>query len=258
VQISYYMAAVALSDEELACVAYAADVANEMAEAMRQAAAPGVHEGELCAVAMATAMRRGCSAPKPLLFSGPGFAAYGPPVWSYRPQAPRVLQDGDVVISEVFNKFGMYESQSQVAIAIGDVHPDILEAESVARAAYEAGLEVARPGYTFGDLVEAMAKPLDASRGWQIHPLAHGMNPYGMVGGFGESMARLHEPAKQYGSLAVVPTVAPQMPLVPGMTFSFEPSCVINGKVCNIGGTVVIGEDDPIQLNPSTAHLLRA
>lgn len=31
-------------------------------------------KGDLCAAAMAVALRRGCHAPKPLMFSGPGFA----------------------------------------------------------------------------------------------------------------------------------------------------------------------------------------
>ncbi|HEU5028857.1 MAG TPA: M24 family metallopeptidase [Spirillospora sp.] len=257
-QLSYYMSTVGLSDEEQACVRYAASVGDEMAKAMLAEARPGATEGDLCAAAMAAALRRGCHAPKPLMFTGPGFAAYGPPPWAYRPQPPRVLRDGDVVITEVFNKYAMYESQSQVAIAIGEVHPDILEAEGVARAAYEAGLAAARPGSAFGDVIDAMTAPVRASRGWQIHPMAHGMNPYGMVGGFGSDLAERWPAAERYGKLAVVPTVAPQLPLTPGMSFSFEPSCVIDGKVCNIGGTVLIGEDGPIELNAYTARILHA
>jgi hypothetical protein len=49
---------------------------------------------------------------------------------------------------------------------------------------------------------------------------------------------------------------------LPGVTFrhvgSFEPSAVVGGRAANIGGTVIIGEDGPIELNPLTAQLLRA
>lgn len=57
-----------------------------MAEAMLRCAAPGVSEADLYADGMAAAFRSGCAAPDMLLWSGPGFVAWGPPAWSYRPQ----------------------------------------------------------------------------------------------------------------------------------------------------------------------------
>jgi hypothetical protein len=64
-------------------------------------------------------------------------------------------------------------------------------------------------------------------------------------------------PAQAYGELGVVPTFGGELPLVPGMTFAFEPSCVIGDHMVNVGGTLVVGEDGPIELNASTARLLR-
>lgn len=55
----------------------------------------------------------------------------------------------------------MFETCHQVALGIGDIHPDIERAVGVARDCYGAGLEAARPGNTFGDLVGAMCAPLD-------------------------------------------------------------------------------------------------
>jgi hypothetical protein len=48
-----------------------------------------------------------------------------------------------------------------------------------------------------------------------------------------------------------------QLPLAPGMSWAFEPSAVFGGRAVNLGGTVIIGKDDPIELNPLTAQLLR-
>ncbi|GAA2010472.1 M24 family metallopeptidase [Catenulispora yoronensis] len=254
---SFMFATICMSDEELAVLRYSAAAGDAVAEAMLKGAAPGVSEAELYADGMAAAFRLGCAAPDMLLWSGPGFVAWGPPAWSYRPQAPRVLEDGDVVLAEVFCRFGMKETQHQVAIAIGEVHPDVEDAAAIARAAYEAGLAVAEVGNTFGDIAEEMLRVLREADAWNIHPMVHTLNPYGPVCGFGSGLKRVPE-ARQYGRLFELPTIGGELPLAPGMSLSFEPNAVVGGKAVNLGGTVVIGDDGPIELNPLTAQLLRA
>lgn len=254
---SFLFATICLSDEELAVLRYSAAAGDAMAEAMLKAAAPGVSEADLYADGMAAGFRLGCAAPDMLLWSGPGFVAWGPPAWSYRPQAPRVLEDGDVVLAEVFCRFGMKETQHQVAIALGDVHPDVEAAAAIARGAYEAGMAAANVGNTFGDVAAAMLGVLTEADAWNIHPMVHTLNPYGPVGGFGSGLRRVPE-AAQYGRLFELPTIGGELPLAPGMSFSFEPNAVVGGRAVNLGGTVVIGDDGPIELNPLTAQLLRA
>jgi hypothetical protein len=87
--------------------------------------------------------------------------------------------------------------------------------------------------------------------------MVHGMNPYAIVCGFGAGM-RDYPPERACGQPADIPTIAGQIPLAPGVTLAFEPNCVINGKLASIGGTVIIGDDGPVELNPFTAQLLRA
>ncbi|MEV4000619.1 M24 family metallopeptidase [Actinomadura sp. NPDC049753] len=257
VGLSYLFATICQSEEELAVVRHSAETGDAMAEAMLEVARPGATEADVYAAGMAAAYRRGLAAPGMLLSTGPGFISWGPPAWSYRPQAPRVIEDGDVIMAEVFCRFGMKETQHQVAIAVGDPHPDIEAAATVARASYEAGLAAARPGNTFGDLADAMRAPLLEADAWNIHPLVHTLNPMGPVCGFGEGLRRMPE-AANYGRLFDLPTMGGELPLAPGMTFAFEPNAVIGGHLTNIGGTVVIGEDAPIELNPFTAQLLRS
>jgi hypothetical protein len=43
-------------------------------------------------------------------------------------------------------------------------HEDLGRVGDVARESYDAGLEALSPGRTFGDVVDAMHKPLDARR----------------------------------------------------------------------------------------------
>jgi len=256
---SFMSATICLSQEEQAALRYAAKTGDAMARAMVEAAAPGATEAEVYAAGMAAAFRAGCQAPNMLMWSGPGFVAWGPPTWGYRPEPPRTLTDGDVLLAEVFSRFGMKESQHQVAIAIGDVHPDIEAAARIAQASYRAGLAAARVGNTFGDLAEAMMAPLKQAGSWNIHPLVHALNPFGPVGGFGAPGGLDQIPgASRYGRLFELPTVGAELPLAPGMSWSLEPSAVVGGRAVNLGGTVIIGEHDPLELNPYTAQLLRA
>ena len=252
---SFLFATICQSREELAVVGYCAAAGEAMARAMLAATAPGVTEAEVYAAGMTAAFRRGCQASM-LMWSGPGIVAWGAPSWSYRPEPPRVLNDGDVLLAEVVSRFGLKETRHQVTIAIGDPHPDIETAAAIARASYTEGLRAARVGNSFGDLAEAMLAPLKQAASWHIHPLVRALNPPGPVGGFGRGLDRIPQ-ARRYGRLAEIPAIGGELPLAPGMSWAFGPSAVIGGRAVSLGGTVVIGEDDPIELSPLTTQLLR-
>jgi Xaa-Pro aminopeptidase len=152
----------------------------------------------------------------------------------------------------------MLETQHQAAVAIGDVHADILRAAEVARESYEAGLAALRVGNTFGDLVDAMEAPLLASGGWHVHPLVHSINPYGPVGfGTAPGIESLPE-AAAYEQLSRLPTVGRELPLQAGMCFAFEPNCAFGRHLANIGGTVVVGEREGVPLNENSTRLMHA
>jgi Xaa-Pro aminopeptidase len=227
---SFLFATVCLSDEELAVVRYCAAAGQAAARAMAAAAAPGVTEAEVCAAGTAAALRLGCPA-STLMWSGPGSAAWRPPSWSYRPEPPRVLADGDVLLAEIAPRFGMKETRHQVAIAIGGTHPDIETAAVVASASYQAGLHAARVGNTFGDVAEAMLMPLKQAGSRNTHPLAAMLGAPGPAGG--------------------------ELPLAPGMCCAVGASAVVAGRAVSLGGTVVIGEDNPIELSPFTTRMVR-
>ena len=244
------------SDEELAVIAHSASVGEAMAKAMASAVRPGVTESQVQAAAIAEACERGAAVPGILLSSGPGFVSWGPPAWSYRPQAPRIIEEGDVILAELFSAFGMRETQHQVAIAVGRIHPDLECAADVTRAAYEAALEKLRPGHTFGEVVATMEHTLKHGGGWIVHPFIHGLNPWAAASGFGAGL-KAHAAGLGYSHLEHIPTVGADLPLAPGMTFSVEPNCAFGGRMMHLGGTVVVGKDNPVELGPATAHLIR-
>jgi Xaa-Pro aminopeptidase len=229
----FLFATVCLSREELAVVRYCAAAGEAAARAMAAAAVPGVTEAEVCAAGTAAAFRLGCPA-STLMWSGRGLVAWGPPSWTYRPESPRALGDGDVLLAEVAPRFGMRETRHQVTIAIGDTHPDIETAAVLACASYQAGLRAARVGHTLGDVAEAMLMPLKQAGSRNTRPLAHILSAAGSAGGSGGELS-----------------------LAPGMCCAFGPSAVVAGRAVSLGGTVVIGEDDPIELSPFTTRMLR-
>jgi Xaa-Pro aminopeptidase len=256
VGMSFLFATICLSGEELAVVRYCAAGGDAAARAMLAVAAPGVTEAEEYAAGMAAALQRGCHGDM-RMWSGPGFVAWGPPSWSYRPEPPRALGEGDVLLAGVSSRFGMKETRHQVAIAIGDPHPDIETAAAIAGASYQAGLRAARPGNTFGDLAEAMLEPLKQAGSWNTHPLVRALSPFGLAGGFGAGLSQLPQ-ARHYGRLSQIPATGSELPLAPGMCWALQPSAVVDGSAVSLGGTVLVGEDDPVELSPFTARLLRA
>lgn len=245
------------SQEELAVLAWAARAGDAMAEAMIATARPGATEADLVAAAMEAAPRHGAASPGVLLVTGPEANNWGLPAWAYRPQRPRVLEDGDVVMSEIFSSFGMLEAQGQLTITIGDVHPDVERAGAAVRESYLLGLDALKPGATFGQVAEAMKRPVDAVGGWNVAPLVHALNPMGAVSAAGEGIEAIPH-ASEYGALGHIPTILGEMPILPGMIFAFEPKTALGRHEVDIGATVVAGEDGPCVLNqvgPQIVHV---
>ena len=245
------------SQEEIAVVRHTAGIGDAMVRAMVDTAAAGVLESEVYAAGMAAGYARGAMPTAMHFWSGPDPIASGWPQWGYRPQAPRILQDGDVITSELFCNFGGRHTQHQVLIAVGEVHEDFEKAAKVARAAYDAGLQALRPGRKFGDFVDAMLKPIEAADGWVMGPAVHSLNPLIALCRFPGDISRIAG-AEAYPSVPETPTVLGDMELKPGMCFAFEPNYAFGRHVVHLGGTVIVGEDEPIELNPYSAKILRA
>lgn len=244
------------SEEEIAVLRYSAQVGEKMCQAMLEATRPGVGENEIYAAAMHAAAANAGFSTVILMGSGPEYVGWGPPAWTYRPEAPRVIEEGDIILAEVFTSSGMLETQHQPAIAVGEIHRDFEVAAAAARKSYENGVEHLKAGITFGEVVEAMNVPMRAAGGWQVHPLIHSISPFGLIG-VGDKMTDLPE-AAGYGKVLSIPSIGSDTVLQPGMVFALEPNCAIGRKVINLGGTAIVGENGGIELNAIATRLMRA
>jgi Xaa-Pro aminopeptidase len=238
------------SDEELALLRYAAKVTDRACIAMADACEPGANEADVYAELMREIYRHGCDVRYPFLSlqSGVDNIGWGAPRWSLRAEPPRVLQRGDVIQAEIHTCYGAQEAQSQMCVALDPIDADLQRCESVARAAYEAGLRAIRPGMTFGEVVKAMEAPIAASGCWSKTPLLHtltfgstGFTPVNreQIAGTREALVEIFPPGIR----------RPDLVLVEGMSLELEPNACIGMRRINIGGAVVIGKSGPEELH---------
>jgi Xaa-Pro aminopeptidase len=244
------------SDEEMAQVRYAARAAEAACRVMIEVAAPGIGEEILMAEATREMIRFGIGLRYPMIVmnSGPQTLSWGPPRWTTRGEAPRVLARGDLMQAELMPMCGNQEVQVQMTIALDPLDDINQKCEGVARLSYEAGLKVLKPGIKFTDLVAAMEEPLKTSGCWAYTPLVHSLGPHFMAGRSRVNMENVDLGVRFVGAPAGRERNAV---LQPGMVFAFEPNACLGHHRVNIGGTVIVTANGCEELNqiPTTvAH----
>jgi Xaa-Pro aminopeptidase len=236
------------SAEEIAQVRYAARAAEAACRAVAEVVAPGVGEEIVVAEATREMLRFGIGLRYPAIVmnSGPATLSWGPPRWTTRGEAPRVLARGDLMQAELMPLCGNQEIQVQMTVALDPVDETNAKCERVARASYEAGLKALRPGIAFSDLVAAMAEPLKTAGCWSYTPLVHSVGPHFLAG-----RPRINMENVDLG-VRFVGTPAPRerkAVLRAGMVFAFEPNACLGRHRVNLGGTVLVTPSGCEELN---------
>lgn len=244
------------SDEEMAQMRYAARAAEAACRAIIDVTAPGVGEEVIIAEATREMLLYGIGLRYPMIVmnSGPHTLSWGPPRWTTRGEAPRVLARGDLVQAELMPMCGNQEIQVQMTVALDPIDETNQKCERVARAAYEAGLKALKPGIAFSDLVAAMEEPLKAAGCWAYTPLVHSVGPHFLAGRSRINMEKVDLGIHFVGKPAARERSAI---LQPGMVFAFEPNACLGEHRVNIGGTVIVTDKGCEELNqiPTTvAH----
>jgi Xaa-Pro dipeptidase len=244
------------SDEEMAQIRYAARAAEAACRAIIDVAAPGVGEEMIMAVATAEILRHGIGLRYPIIVmnSGPHTLSWGPPRWTTRGEAPRILERGDLMQAELMPLCGNQEVQVQMTVALDPLDETNRTCERVARQCYDAGLKAMRPGIKFTDLVASMEEPLKVSGCWSYTPLVHSLGPHFLSG-----RSRLNQEKLDLGVRFVGAPGARERNAVlqPGMVFAFEPNACLDRHRVNIGGTVIVtasGCEELNQIPTSVTH----
>jgi Xaa-Pro dipeptidase len=236
------------SAEELTQVRYAARAAEAGCRAIAEVAAEGVGEEVMYAEAVRAMFLFGIGLryPNIVMNSGPATLSWGPPRWTTRGEAPRVLARGDLMQAELMPMCGNQEVQVQMTVAVDPLDATNQKLEKVARASYEAGLKSIRAGISFADLVAGMAEPLLSTGCWCYTPLVHSVGPHFLLGRPAINMEKV-----DMGVRFVGPPTGRQRTAVlkPGMVLAFEPNACLDRHRVNIGGTVIVTEKGCEELN---------
>lgn len=242
------------SDEELALYRYVSQLAEQACSVMLDVTRAGVSETDIFSAVMHEFHRNGAGMAHDLfVHSGPDNLSWDAPRWLYRAQRPRVVQDGDVVMSEMMPVVGGIEAQAQMCIAVGSVHQDFIRAAAVARESYEAGLRTLRAGVTFGEIAEAMQAPLRRADAWHLTPHVHSVSPLTLVSpvteGLDSSIRDRFKRVAQLGGTGL------DVVLEPGMLIQLEPNAAFGRRQVNIGGNVIVTETGCEELNVVPTHM---
>ena len=246
-EFSYLM--LTKSAEELAQVRYAAAAAEAACKAVAEIAGPGVGEETIMAEATAAMLRFGIGLRYPMIVmnSGPATLSWGPPRWTTRGEAPRVLQRGDLMQAELMPLCGNQEVQVQMTIACDPLDEINQKCERVARECYDAGIRAMKPGMKFSDLTKIMEEPLKSAGCWAYTPLLHSVGPHFLMGRSGVNAPNLGAMGVRFQG--TMEWRVRDAVLEEGMVFAFEPNACIDRHRVNIGGTVTVTATGCEELN---------
>ena len=247
------------SEEELTIMRHSARIGEAACLKMLEMAAPGLSELDLYAAIVNVIFKAGASPPPPhlILHSGLENLSWGPPMWIYQGGAPRILQKGDMVLAEIFPRYGGLESQQQMAVHLKPANDLLVELGEVARRCYEVGISVMKAGKTFREVCDALEGAVSGAGYWHLTPLIHSLAPIKWTSGsaVGIEQAAGVEWAKEV--LRSRPVVGSDLVLKPGMVFELEPNACKGRHRVNIGGTVIVTERGVEELNhlPTKLHI---
>jgi Xaa-Pro dipeptidase len=139
------------SEEEIAALEQATEIAEKMVQAASYKAREGVYEHEVYAEMVAALLRNRGELPTLILWgagASPTRASRFPPI--------RALEKGDVIINETEARLAGYIAQVRRPIFLGAPGPEYEKLHDVALESFQKAADKLRPGITFGELLRSV------------------------------------------------------------------------------------------------------
>ena len=221
-------------EAEIALLAAAGAAADRVAARLAGTRFSGRTERDLAGLIAGALVEEGHdTAAFAIVASGPNGAS------PHHEPTDRVIEEGDVVVTDFGGRLGGYFSDTTRTFSVGDPTSEVAAAHDALHAAQRAGLEAIRPGVPAGEVDAATRAVLEeAGYGrWFIHRTGHGIG------------LEVHEePYLVTGN---------DEPLRAGMAFSVEPGIYIPGRFgMRIEDIVVVTDDGARRLNESPRRLV--
>ncbi|MBI2829965.1 MAG: aminopeptidase P family protein [Chloroflexi bacterium] len=235
------------SEEELAVIRRGAQILERASEVMLEATHVGASELDVWAAISHVESDNGMI-PRMTQFGSTPYTMDARTFWLDGIGQPIILKPGDICETEIHADSRGYAAQVQMCVAIPPVSDIDKKCAEIARASYEAGLRLCRPGKTFEEMTSAMEEVIDKAGGWHMTPLIHSMNPHHCTGPTGVNVNRIPkwEAYPQFGTGRIR---GGEVVLKPGMIFELEPNACLGTHRINIGGTVLVTENEPEEWN---------
>jgi Xaa-Pro aminopeptidase len=245
------------SPAEIALARRCGEIGELACKAFIDAARPGAPESDLqLAVTRAILEAGGTEINEIIETIGRDDIGWARPQVNYT-NKPRIMQPGDLIMAEIFPRFGGVETQQQMAITLGTPEDKVRELFDVARESYDHGLEVIKPGAMFSDVCKVMLRPIEERGLWNLTPMIHSVNPLLWVCPMAktEDLTRHLPRLRAYGVLPKATVSTIDLEIKPGMMFALEPNACRGQLRVNIGGSVMVTEDGIEELNELANHL---
>jgi Xaa-Pro aminopeptidase len=246
------------SAEELDMLRKSAADGEKMCEAAIEATRVGAKDADVFAAASAAGIRAGSWVWTMYLVLGNDDISWGAPDWVYRGGGPREILSGDTLLLETMPFYGFYETQQKLAIAVGDVNPDVERAAAVAEKSYDVGLQALRDGVaTFGEVDAAMTSVITDAGGWNSTPNVKTLPPQA-IGAFGPREPQpWMEPYHEISQRGRNPSGGAELEIEPGMFITMQPSCIVGHNRVMLGGSLLTTADGVEELNDVCNRLVR-
>lgn len=173
------------SQEEIAMLRRASELTRLMGEALIKTCRPGVREFELYAAMQNASLSNGGEEDMIWMSSGPRPAPHG----RRAPASARVLEKGDIVVTEYHASYKGYLGGAEISLSIGEPSREYREIYACCIASQKAGIMAMQPGRPFADAVSGFRNVIDkrgfgtVECGLHGHGLASPEFPSCMYGG---------------------------------------------------------------------------
>jgi Xaa-Pro dipeptidase len=228
------------SHEEIGFIRRASELADMAVTNMMETARPGMKDYQVYADIERTIAFNGGEAPFLTLVGSTPMDRPSMPFPNITPSA-RIIQRGDVILTEITGKYGGYWGQTHKPLALGRPPPRISRMFEVAKRVYDATTAELYPGNSLQAVLKAGQRVLDREGLTRVAPFAHGIG-----------MEAPEEPVLGISHWPLDPIAIKE-----NMCFSVEPNPTTRDRKVGgfLGDTFVVTKKGCVCLNKYPAEL---